>query len=169
MNYDVWGSWDPTVGPNSPLNDSCAPALYQQGSAVSAVKAWTMAGFPANKTILGVAGYGHSFHVNGRTAVNLAGEIKNHPTFDKSQQPAGDKWDSTAGGVDVCGNSTTVGGIYNFWALIEEGFLTPDGTNASGIYYRYDNCSRTVRAPPTFLMPHFSDHHFNSALRIQTC
>lgn len=47
MNYDVWGSWDTTVGPNAPLNDSCASA--QDGSAVSAVNAWTGANFPANK------------------------------------------------------------------------------------------------------------------------
>lgn len=47
MNYDIWGSWSSTVGPNAPLNDSCAPT--QDGSAVSAVKAWTSAGFPADQ------------------------------------------------------------------------------------------------------------------------
>ena len=47
MNYDVWGSWSPTAGPNAPLYDSCAP--QQEGSAQSAVKAWTGANFPANQ------------------------------------------------------------------------------------------------------------------------
>jgi len=47
MNYDVWGSFSSTVGPNSPLDDSCAPT--KAGSAVSAVKAWTGANFPANQ------------------------------------------------------------------------------------------------------------------------
>ena len=47
MNYDVWGSWSGSVGPNAPLDDSCAPT--QAGSAASAVKAWTGAQFPANK------------------------------------------------------------------------------------------------------------------------
>ena len=47
MNYDIWGSWSNTVGPNAPLDDSCA--AVQAGSATSAVKAWTGAGFPASK------------------------------------------------------------------------------------------------------------------------
>lgn len=47
MNYDVWGSWDTGVGPNAPLEDSCAP--IQAGSADSAVKAWKAAGFPASQ------------------------------------------------------------------------------------------------------------------------
>ncbi len=45
MNYDVWGSWSPTVGPNAPLDDSCS--AVQAGSATSALKAWAGAGFPA--------------------------------------------------------------------------------------------------------------------------
>jgi hypothetical protein len=49
MVYDVWGSWSPTVGPNAPLNDSCAPTADRDGSAVSAVNAWTSANFPANQ------------------------------------------------------------------------------------------------------------------------
>jgi hypothetical protein len=44
--------------------------------------------------------------------------------FDKSQQPSGNKWDSTAGGVDECGNPTVVGGVFHFWGLIDGGFLT---------------------------------------------
>src|SRR5947208_3044218 len=110
MNYDIWGSWDTTVGPNAPLNDSCAAPLNQQGSAVSAVKAWTTAGFPADKIILGVAAYGNSFHVNTSSALDAYGNLVPYPPFDKSQQPAGDKWNSTTTGVDVCGNPNVVGG-----------------------------------------------------------
>ena len=47
MNYDLWGPWSPTVGPNAPLFDSCAP--QPMGSAESAVKAWTGAKFPARQ------------------------------------------------------------------------------------------------------------------------
>jgi len=110
MNYDVWGSWDTTVGPNAPLNDTCAAS--PQGSAVSAVKAWTAAGFPTDRIILGVASYGHSFHVTPTDALDASGNIKPYPPFDKSQQPAGDKWDSTATGVDACGNPNVVGGVF---------------------------------------------------------
>src|SRR6266850_274670 len=98
MNYDIWGSWSPTVGPNAPLDDSCAPS--QQGSAKSAVKAWT--------------------------------------------------------DVDVCGNPNVVGGVFNFWGLVEGGFLTENGIAASGIDYKFDNCSQTVRS--TCSMSYLSDH-----------
>ena len=53
MNYDVWGSWSTAVGPNAPINDTCAPPADQQGSAVSAIKAWTTAGMPASQIVLG--------------------------------------------------------------------------------------------------------------------
>lgn len=114
---------------------------------MSAVKAWTTAGFPADKIILGVAAYGHSFHVNTSSALDASGKLVPYPPFDKSQQPAGDKWDSTATGVDVCGNPNVVGGIFDFWGLIHAGFLNKNGTVASGIDYRFDNCSLTVRTP----------------------
>ncbi|KAI0000659.1 chitinase [Russula compacta] len=141
MNYDVYGSFSSDVGPNSPLRDSCAPS--PQGSAESGVKAWTDAGFPRHKILLGVAGYGHSFHVNSSSAYNSSSKIHPYVPFNKSQQPAGDKWDSTAGDTDQCGNPTVVGGIFDFWGLIDAGFLTANGTAAPGIDYTFDNCSRT--------------------------
>ena len=149
MNYDVWGSWSPSVGPNAPLNDTCMPT--KAGSAVSALNAWTAAGFPASQIILGVASYGHSFHVQTSAALSAStdgtsanGSIALYPAFDKANQPAGDKWDGTAGGVDACGNPNVVGGVFDFWGLIDGGFLTANGTAASGIDYTYDSCSQTV-------------------------
>ena len=112
------------------------------------MKAWTTAGFPANKIILGVAAYGHSFHVNTSSALDAYGNLVPYPPFDKSQQPAGDKWDITATGVDVCGSPNVVGGVFNFRGLIDAGFLNKDGTVASGIDYRLNNCSMTVRVLP---------------------
>jgi chitinase len=107
------------------------------------------AGFPPSQISLGVASYGHSFHVNRTDAINnITGDLNPYPLFDKSLQPAGDKWDSTATGTDVCGIPNVVGGIYNFWGLIDAGFLLSDGALANGIYYRFDNCARTVRALP---------------------
>jgi chitinase len=132
------------VGPNAPLYDTCAPAADQEGSAVSAVKAWSTAGFPPNRTILGVASFGYSFHVNQSGALDASGNINLYAPFDKSQQPKGDEWDYPAGSVDVCGNPNVVG-IFDFWGLIDGGFLLYDGTVANGIDYYFDNCSRTVR------------------------
>ena len=154
MNYDVWGSWSPTVGPNAPLNDSCAAAANQQGSAVSAVKAWTTAGFPCNQIILSVAAYGHSFFVEQSKALDLSGNIITNAIFDKSKQPAGDAWDQTAEGNDMCGNKNVVGGIFTFWGLIDAGFLQCDGFVTNGIQYAFDSCSRTVCARMPYIVTH---------------
>jgi chitinase len=56
----------------------------------------------------------------------------------------GDKWDSTTSGINECGNPNVFGGVFNFWGLIDGGFLTADGTPASGIDYFFDRCSQTV-------------------------
>lgn len=160
MAYDIWGSWSPLVGPNAPLNDSCAAASAQEGSAVSAVDAWTAANFPADqvrfamlagsvsqlnalsKIALGVAAYGHSYHVASSAALRSAGSLAAYPPFVSALQPHGDSEDGDAG-VDQCGNPVGVGGIFNFWGLIDAGFLTSNGTAASGIDYRFDQCSQT--------------------------
>lgn len=146
MNYDVWGAFSATVGPNSPLNDSCASSVNQQGSAVSALKAWSGAGFPVHQIILGVASYGHSFRVNKSEALDASGNLKLYPQFNKTNVPSGDSWDSTAGGVDECGNPNVVGGIFNFWGLIAGGFLKANGDPSCEVHYTFDNCSQTVRA-----------------------
>ncbi|KAI9458901.1 hypothetical protein BJY52DRAFT_1223303 [Lactarius psammicola] len=95
------------------------------------------AGFAANHIILGVASYGHSSHVNNDTGstVGASGNINLHAPFDKSQQPAGDKWGGTADGTDECGNPNVVGSIFDFWGLIDGGFLTNNRTAANGIDY----------------------------------
>jgi chitinase len=111
---------------------------------MSAVKAWTNAGFPAHKIILGVPSFGHAYHVDSCLAYDSCGKIQPYVPFDKAQQPAGDKWDSTAGGVDECGNPNVVGGVFEFWGLIDGGFLTAEGAVAQGIDYDFDQCSQTV-------------------------
>lgn len=158
MNYDVFGSWSTVVGPNAPLNDTCAPPAYQQGSAVSAIADWTNAGFPANKIVLGVGSYGHSFYVTHDNAFNGASTtdytqppgttpLNAYPLFDNSQQPMGDSWDAVSpAGTDECGNTGPGGpsGIFNFRGLIEQGFLDQNGTVLPGMGYRFDDCSQTV-------------------------
>jgi len=143
MNYDVWGSWSTGVGPNAPLNDTCATS--PQGSAVSAVAAWTAAKFPALQIVLGVAAYAHSFHVTQAAALSSSGQLNAYPAFDKSLQPHGDSQDGNAG-VDQCGNAVPIGGIFNFWGLVAAELLNSNGTAASGIDYRFDNCSQTPYA-----------------------
>ena len=48
MAYDVWGAWSTNgVGPNAPLDDSCA--TYKGGSAMKSVDDWAATGFPLSK------------------------------------------------------------------------------------------------------------------------
>ena len=145
MNYDVWGSWSSTVGPNAPLNDTCAPPADQVGSAVSAVMAWTAAGMPVNQIVLGVPSYGHSFSVSPSDAFvdSSKTELVPYPKFNASNQPLGDAWDDT-GSVDACGVYEGPGGTFELWGLVDGGFLTANGNTAPGIFYRYDSCSQTV-------------------------
>ncbi|KAG6375579.1 glycoside hydrolase family 18 protein [Boletus reticuloceps] len=145
MDYDIWGKWSPTVGPNSPLDDTCAAPANRVGSAVSAVKAWTAAGIPLNQIVLGVPSYGHSFSVSPSDAFvdGSKTELAAYPKFDASKQPLGDAW-GNAGGVDACGVQEGPGGTFELWGLVDGGFLATDGNPAPGIYYRYDDCSQTV-------------------------
>ena len=142
MNYDIWGSWSATVGPNAPLDDTCAESQNKGGSAVSAVQAWKKAGFASNQISLGVASYGHSFSVNNTDAL-IAGALAPYPKFNASVQPQGDAWDILSG-PDVCGNPAVFGGTIDFWGMVSLGYLKSDGTPNTDIFYRFDNCSQTV-------------------------
>jgi len=145
MNYDIWGSWSPTAGPNAPLNDTCAAGPQKAGSAVAAVQAWNSAGIPMNQIVLGVPGYGHSFSVATKDALpdGPEGALATFPAFDAKNQPLGDSWDDPNPGPDVCGNPQGAEGDFDFWGLIEGGFLTSNGSVAAGIAYAFDECSQT--------------------------
>ncbi|KAF8624904.1 hypothetical protein AX15_005648, partial [Amanita polypyramis BW_CC] len=143
MNYDVWGAWTPTVGPNAPLYDSCAS--QPQGSAESAVKAWTSANFPANKILLGVPAYGHSFSVEKSAAV-VNNQLVVYAQFNKDLQPPGEGETAGTNSTDECGMTVGPSGIFNFEGLVTAGFLQNDNGNvspASGMVYTFDNCSQT--------------------------
>ena len=148
MNYDIWGPWSPTVGPNAPLDDSCAPKADQAGSAMSAVQAWKKAGMPLNKLVLGIPSYGHSYRVRKQNAyVNgVGGQLALYPKFDANAQPAGDKWDAPAGAKDPCNDkvSTQPGGIIQYWGMIFLGYIDQNGNPKPGKTYRFDTCSNTV-------------------------
>ena len=139
MNYDVWGAWSSAVGPNAPLNDTCAAPQNQQGSAVSAVAAWTSAGMPANKIVLGVPAYGHAFAVDPSAAFD-GDQLAAYPP--NTGRGAGDSWSDPAG-TDICGNETPAGDTWAFWSLVDADLLLDDGSAAPGVPYRFDDCSKT--------------------------
>ncbi|KAK7018854.1 glycoside hydrolase family 18 protein [Favolaschia claudopus] len=158
MVYDL--SWNWTAGspriqralPSSPLDDSCyastpgvtGDGLTGRGSARSAVEAWVAAGFPRSKIALGVPGYGHSFNVNATSAflATNATLLTPYPPYDTLNHSVGDKWDST-GGTDMCGKYWGPGGTWNFWALVNAGYLLANGTAAPNVPYQWDACSST--------------------------
>ncbi|KAJ7502374.1 glycoside hydrolase family 18 protein [Mycena galericulata] len=168
MVYDL--SWNWTAGspreqralPSSPLNDSCYAStpgatgsdLAGRGSATSAVEAWSAAGFPHGKIVLGVPAYGHSFNVNSSAAFlpfpatgsgntsSAVLQLAPYPLYDTLNHTVGDAWDST-GGMDQCGVYEGPGGIWDFWALVDAGYLLANGTAAPGVPYRWDACSST--------------------------
>jgi chitinase len=147
MNYDIWGPWSPTAGPNAPLEDTCAPGGSQMGSALSALQAWTKSGMPIEQLVLGVPAYGHSFRVRKKDAfVNgSTTQIDLYSRIDSDATPAGTKWDSRPGETDVCGvNATTPGGIIQYWGMVELGYLDSLGNPKSEHIYKFDLCSKTV-------------------------
>ena len=152
MNYDISSNPALGAGSSSPLNDTCAPAGARFGSAVSAVNAWTNAGMPPNKIVLGVPAYGHSYvtltqsmKTSNASSSNVSNSLSFYPPYNAAAtaEHPGDKWDSN-GGVDVCGVMQGPGGIYTYWGLVDEGFLQDDGSVADGIEFRFDDCSQTV-------------------------
>lgn len=146
MNYDIWGAWatPAVVGPNAPLDDSCAGAGRQVGSATSAVKAWNDAGIPKNQIVLGVASYGHSFKVKKSDAYSSGTTLSSYPAFDASVYPTGDAADVGPYTASECGTPTYPSGEFTFHGLIDSGWLNKDGKVASGYQYRFDQCSKTA-------------------------
>ena len=153
MNYDVWTptSAIPLVGPNVPLQVGCTfDDRISSQSARTAVEAWTKAGMPAGKILLGVPTYGHSYAVEPSAAIDASGKLTEYPAFNKGVHLQGDAWDVVPGPnvTDVCGNQTYVTGDWYFRNLVNatDGFLDVNGTAREGIVYRYDECTQTPYA-----------------------
>ncbi|KIK76576.1 glycoside hydrolase family 18 protein, partial [Paxillus rubicundulus Ve08.2h10] len=143
INYDAFGWWSATVGPNAPLNDACTPPDDRAGSAVSSVKTWNDAGIPFNKIILGVPAYGHGFPVSPSDAFFRGSktELATFPKFNAPKLTIGDAWDDT-GRVNVCGVYEGPRDYWEFWSLVDGGILTSKGDLAQRLYYCYDPCSQ---------------------------
>ncbi|KAF9111025.1 hypothetical protein BGX27_005486 [Mortierella sp. AM989] len=59
MAYDIHGTWGRTTGPNAPFGTPSPPG--EPFSVVQSVNAWTAAGWPSSKLVVGTAFYGTSF------------------------------------------------------------------------------------------------------------
>ena len=162
MNYDLKSNPAVGAGPNSPLNDTCAPTGAQLGSAISAIDAWTAAGMPHNQILLGVPAYGHSYVVPPIQLTSPNVTRLSYPPFNLSLEHPGDSWDGP-GGLDVCGINQGPAGVYTYWGLMQQGFLNQDGSVKNGIYYRFDECSMTVCA---FRKPIYKNSCLNFAILV---
>ncbi|KAF5012338.1 hypothetical protein FDECE_1565 [Fusarium decemcellulare] len=141
MNYDLYGAWSPTGGPNAPLSRTC-DTRNNQGAGDEAVEKWSAAGIPSSQIVLGVPAYGHGFSVNQTSALKN-GKLSLYPPQNTTHRFQGSSWD-TDPAIDDCGNPSPPGGTYPLWSLITEaGFLTAEGKPAPGISYTWDDCSKT--------------------------
>lgn len=142
MNFDLYGGWSSTGGPNAPLSRTC-DARNDQGAGDEAVAKWSAAGIPTSQIVLGVPAYGHGFSVNNTSAFTTSGQLNEYPVQNSSHRFQGSSWDDDPA-IDECGNASPPSGTYPFWSLITEaGFLDTSGNPASGIYHTFDNCSKT--------------------------
>ncbi|KAI3574061.1 glycoside hydrolase superfamily [Fusarium oxysporum f. sp. albedinis] len=153
MNYDLYGAWAPTAGPNAPLASKC-DSRNTAGSAEEAVSQWSASGIPKNQIVLGVPAYGHGFSVNRTSALGntnctqgtnaqFGPRLALYPPQNSTDRFQGSSWDNDPA-IDSCGNPNPPGGTYTFWSLITEaGFLDVYGNPAPGIMFAWDNCSKT--------------------------
>jgi len=138
MNYDVWGSFSTTTGPVGPLNDTCvAKPSEAAGSAVSAVKAWTAAGFPKDQIVLGVPAYGYGYVVDNSSAFQAGSTTKLVDSYRPFTRPASQGSPS----VDECGVTEPASAVYEFATLFTMGLLNCDGLPAHGIPNYFDSCA----------------------------
>ncbi|GAA6001318.1 glycoside hydrolase family 18 protein [Rhodotorula paludigena] len=74
MNYDVWGA-SSTPGPNAPLRNDCPNSLQPDANMQSAINAWTNAGMPASKILMGVPAYGYVSSSSATTLIHKRDSI----------------------------------------------------------------------------------------------
>ncbi|KAG8163849.1 hypothetical protein KVR01_005767 [Diaporthe batatas] len=142
MNYDLYGAWASTAGPNAPLDSAC-DTRNVMGSGKMGVQAWIDAGVPANKLTLGLPAYGHGFRVNQTSAIAADGTLNLYPPQNSSDRFQGSSWDDDPP-IDDCGNAQPPSGTYPLWSLITEaGVLDENAKPMPGIEYTYDTCSQT--------------------------
>ncbi|ORX57599.1 hypothetical protein DM01DRAFT_1334193 [Hesseltinella vesiculosa] len=116
MVYDLAGSWNPVSGANSPL----AADKDDSMSVTSAVQAWSSAGIPKSKLVVGVPFYGYLAKVN-QPITAATGE---HVKFDTSvPQIQGDQYDTKS--ADPCpGATATFSGEFQYRSIVQQGVNT---------------------------------------------
>lgn len=135
MNYDVWGS-SSNPGPNAPLANLCGNSTQPTANAASGVKAWSAAGMPREKILLGVPAYGY---INTSSKRTLRARSVPGPAPSLGTTKRAVKLTSMSG--------STSSGQINFNTIVSQGalMLGADGLydGAGGFTKYWDNCSDT--------------------------
>lgn len=147
MNYDVWTA-SSTPGSNAPMNDGCHNSSQPGANAVAAYEAWTSAGFPASKLVLGLPSYGY---VSDSEASDLRSRSTKALKFrrlrsldDGSEEPG-----TTIKIIGEDGSSTV-----QFRELLRQGALVRTSASAydaaGGFTRHWDTCTSTpwLRSEP---------------------
>ncbi|KAJ2851072.1 hypothetical protein IWW36_001419 [Coemansia brasiliensis] len=135
MQYDINGGWNNDTGPNAPFNYEDGKGL--QVSFVSAIDAWTKAGWPANQLTAGLAFYGRSTIAKQ----DMTKDPKNMYQPQESVVPLGDSED--ASWFDACAGTTANSGTWQWKHLRDQGVLTGPETAASPWVRQWDDVSQT--------------------------
>ncbi|KAJ2732055.1 hypothetical protein IW152_004092 [Coemansia sp. BCRC 34962] len=135
MQYDINGAWNNITGPNAPFNFK--KDMGMQASFVSAIDAWTNAGWPANQLTAGIGFYGRST----TTAGDMTKDPENQYQEQLKEVPLGDKDD--APWTDSCAGTTSNSGIWQWKHLRNEGVLTSPDIAAAPWVRQWDDESKT--------------------------
>lgn len=132
QGYDINGIWDTQAGANAPLRANSKASGIDTASVDSAVKAWTAAGIPSDKLVLGVPFYGRIGQTKGK-AHGLYAELDT-----SDGQIRGDQYDSKE--RDPCPNAkASYSGQYEWRSIAKEGIAR----NESGWTTIWDSISQT--------------------------
>ncbi|KAJ2453195.1 hypothetical protein GGF42_003861 [Coemansia sp. RSA 2424] len=136
MAYDINGPWNADTGPNAPLN-------YEAGkgtplSLVSAIDAWTGAGWPASQLVAGLGFYGRSTLAQQ----DMTRDATNQYQPQLHDVPLGDSED--APWYDACARSTSASGTWQWKSLRSQGVLAGASAKAATPWIRqWDSVTQT--------------------------
>ncbi|KAJ2895044.1 hypothetical protein IWW38_002407 [Coemansia aciculifera] len=135
MAYDINGPWNPDTGPNAPFN-------YEAGkgtplSLVSAIDAWTGAGWPAKQLVAGLGFYGRSTMVQQ----DMTRDMQNQYQPQLHEVPLGDAED--APWYDACARSTSASGTWQWKSLRGQGVLSSNNAAVAPWIRQWDAVTQT--------------------------
>lgn len=135
MAFDINGGWNNATGPNTPFNYE--PGKGLQVSFVSAIDAWTKAGWPASQLNAGYGFYGRS-----TTALqDMTKDPNNQYQPQAAVVPLGDRED--APWYDACAGETANSGTWQWKHLLDQNVLSTPTTARAPWVRQWDNVSQT--------------------------